>query len=123
LYYRLGKQGFKKAPAEYEIFKPSTFGSAAKMAKKVDQPGSRHVLLVRSELCYPVVTPLDIWHQKNKKKVQKGALPADGIFLSHRRVYLTDEDHAGIKTSVYDYDKTSLPKAKFLQRALEARPS
>jgi hypothetical protein len=123
LFYRLSAQRFKKAPASYELFKPSTFGSAAKMAKKADQPGSRHVLLVRSELCYPVATPLDIWHAKNKKKVQKSALPQDGIFLSHRRVFLTDEDHAGIRKSVYDYDKSSLPSPERLKRAMKSRPS
>jgi hypothetical protein len=69
------------------------------------------------------VTPLDIWHNKNKKKLQKIAPPSDGIFLSHRRVFLTDEDHSGIKPSVYDYDKDSLPSKQLLRRALKKRPS
>jgi hypothetical protein len=123
LVYRRAGQRFKKALAGYELFKPATFGSAAKMALRQDAPGMRHVLLVRSELCYPVATPMDIWHSQNKKKLQKSPIPADGIFLSHRRVYLTDEDHAGIKTSVYDYDKLSLPSAPLLKQALKKRPS
>jgi hypothetical protein len=108
--YRQKKKLFSAKEPKWELFKPSTFGSAQKMSSGVN--AHKGTLLIRSELCYPVRTPMDIWHAKAKGKSPKPPKPKDPIFHRHWRVYLTDEDHKGLKASIYDFDKKSVPSKK-----------
>jgi hypothetical protein len=99
-----------------ELFRPATFGSAAKLV--ADYP-EEHLLLVRAELCYPVQTPLDIWTRQNAMKLTPSPRPTNEVFGLHRRVYLFPDDHRKIKKSVYDYHPHELPTKKALTLAVK----
>jgi hypothetical protein len=43
------------------------------------------------------------------------------LFATHWRVFLQDTDHAGIKASIYDWDKASIPSALHLKQVLDRR--